>query len=209
MTSMTRTRSLFGGALVAVLGLTFGAAFLVGGLWARSATQPLDDGVIVEGIVVDVDTRTDSDGDRTYAPVVDYVDPATGQIHRLTGSVSTSSRPSIGSSEDVSLRPGEPESARVVGPAWFPWIFIGVGSTIVAAVLATTVVAAVGSRSGERETADDSPARNPRDELRKLAPSLAGPARPGFHPAPDDPSRLRYWDGSQWTDDYAPIIVEE
>lgn len=39
---------------------------------------------------------------------------------------------------------------------------------------------------------------------------------PGWHPAPDDPARLRYWDGAQWTDHYAdpstpmyPLKVEE
>lgn len=206
---MTRTRSLLGGALATMLGVAFGAIFLIGGFWVRSTTQPLDDGVVVEGTVVDVDTRTDSDGDRTYAPVVDYIDPATGLTHRITGSVSTSSRPTVGSTEEVSLRPGEPETARVVGPAWFPWIFIGVGGTVLLAVLATTVVAATGNRSDDGGRSGRSEPSNPVEGLRKLAPTLAGPGRPGFHPAPDDPKRLRYWDGSQWTDDYAPIIVEE
>lgn len=192
-----------------MLGVAFGVIFLIGGLWTRSATQPLDDGVVVDGTVVDVDTRTDSDGDRTYAPIVDYVDPATGETHRITGSVSTSSRPSIGSTEEVSLRPGEPESARVVGPAWFPWIFISVGGLTILGVLTTTVVAATGSRTDDGEQSGRPEPSDPVDELRKLAPTLSGPARPGFHPAPDDPHRLRYWDGSRWTDDYAPIIVEE
>lgn len=206
--SMTRTRSLLGGALASMLVLAFGAIFLIGGLWARSTTQPLDDGVIVEGTVVDVDSRTDTDGDRTYAPIVDYVDPATGQTHRIAGSVSTSSRPTIGSIEEVSLRPGEPESARVVGPAWFPWIFIAIGGTAILAVLATTAAAAAGNGSDD-DRGDRAASTNPVDGLRSMAPSLAGPAHAGFHPAPEDPGRLRYWDGSKWTDDYAPVIVEE
>lgn len=30
-------------------------------------------------------------------------------------------------------------------------------------------------------------------------------APPGWHPDPHDPSRLRYWDGQQWTDHYAQV----
>ena len=209
MMSMTRTRSLLGGALATMFVLAFGAAFLIGGLWARSTTQPLDDGIVVEGVVVDVDARTDSDGDRVYAPVVSFVDPATGLTHRVTGSISTSSRPTIGSIEDVSLRPGQPESARVVGPAWFPWIFIGVGSAAILAVLATTIAAAAGDRSDDQDGGDRPPPSDPGERLRAMAPSLATPAHPGFHPLPDDPSRLRYWDGSKWTDNYAPVIIDE
>lgn len=209
MTSTPRSRSLLGSALATMLGLAFGAAFLMGGLWARSTTQPLDDGVVVQGTVVEVDVRTDSDGDRTYAPVVDYTDPATGQTHRVTGLVSTSSRPEIGSAEEVSLRPGEPSSARVVGPAWFPWIFIGVGSTAVLAVLAISVVSAAGGRTDDSKRTDHLGSESPAARLRQLAPSLTGPEHPGFHPAPDDPTRLRYWDGSRWTDNYAPKVIED
>jgi hypothetical protein len=207
MMSTTRTRSVAAGALVKMLGVAFAAIFLVAGLWARSATQPLDDGVVVEGVVIEVDVRTDSDGDRTYAPIVDYVDPATGLTHRVTGSVSTSSRPAVGSIEEVSLRPGEPESARVVGPAWFPWIFIAVGSTMLAGVLATTVAAAAGGRSDDGSRRLGSRSNQDTDHVWTMVSSM--PATPGFHPDPDTPGRLRYWDGSVWTDDYAPVIVEE
>lgn len=212
MAGGSHNRSKLGGVVGAVLGVLFGAAFVVGGLWARSITQPLDDGVVVMGEVVDIDVRTDSDGDTTYAPVVDYVDPATGIVHRLTGSVSSSSRPPLGSSQEVSLRPGEPESARVVGPAWFPWIFIAVGGAIVCAVLAGVVATLRGSMTVDRRISESIAGRtlgpgNGNHEW-TMIDDPAQPVAAGYHPDPDDPYRLRYWDGQRWTDDHAPKIVD-
>jgi len=125
-----RTRSRLSIVAFALLGVAFGAAFFGAGLWARSSTQPLAGGVIVLAEVVDISVGSNNDGDTMYTPVVSYIDPATGETHRLTGSVSSSSRPSLGSVEEVSIVPGDPETARVVGPAWFPWIFILVGGLV-------------------------------------------------------------------------------
>jgi hypothetical protein len=201
MPSTQRNRSRLGSVVGALIGLVLGAAFLGAGLWARSSTRPLDDGVIVVGTVVDIDERTDSDGDRTYAPIVDYVDPATGRTHRLAGVVATGSRPQLGSSRDVSLRPGDPGSARVVGPAWFPWIFIGVGAGALS-VTATGFVIAARRRRSSAGVLDSSVVDHP------IVPGAVSPA-PGFHPDPGDGGRYRYWDGSRWTDDYAPMLFED
>ena len=213
MASGVKQRSVLGGVIGAVIGLVFGGAFLAAGLWVRATTQPLDDGVIVTARVVDVDVRQDSDGDTTYAPVVDYVDPATGVTHRLTGSVSTSSRPTIGSSEEVSLRPGDPSSARVVGPAWFHWIFIAVGGTIVVIVLSAVVKSLFGSSAAPASATEDPVGPASRSEDREHVWRMVDPVgstrTPGFHPDPDEDGRLRYWDGDHWTDDFAPVIVED
>lgn len=199
MASVSRNRSKLGGVVAALVGIVLGVAFLGAGLWVRSSTQPLADGVIVVGTVVDIDERTDSDGDRTYAAIVDYVDPATGQTHRLAAVVSTGSRPQLGSRRDVSLRPGEPDSARVVGPAWFPWIFIGVGAGALM-VAAGGVVA-----TARRRRAAPSLGVSSGDP----APLGVAAAASGFHPDPSDPRRLRYWDGATWTDDYAPSLFDD
>ncbi len=216
MTSKFRPLSVMGRLMTILFGVMFGGVFLVAGLWIRSATQPLDDGVIVVGVVVDVDRRTDSDGDSTYSPIVDYVDPATGITHRIQGSVSSSSRPNIGSSKDVSLLPGDPSSARVVGPVWFPWIFIVIG-------VATPVVFLFGpllgrkSRSGAKAAAGEGDhtwtieSDGVKPSTKKSAGSRPplGVTQPGYHPDPDDDGRIRYWDGAAWTDMYAPSLFDD
>lgn len=183
--------------------LVFGGVFLGVGLYVRSQTTALDDGVIVTGIVVEIDESTDSDGDRTYASVVEYVDPVTGQTHRVRSLISTSSRPDLGGVREVSLRPGDPGSARVLDHQWFSWIFIVVGGFIMllGLVVATSRFRASGRVGQQIPAADD---------LSPLAQTLAdAPGGPGFHPDPNDDARMRYWDGSQWTDDYAPILFED
>jgi len=222
MSRLIRPHTTGGGVIALVIGMAFGAVFLAAGLWVRSTTQPLDDGVEVVAEVVDVAQSTDSDGDRMYSPIVEYYDPETGQTHRVQGSVASSSRPAIGSTEHVSFRPGDPSSARVVGPVWFPWIFIGVGGGII--LISLLSIGKARARSSATNNQDDAAVPNRpvslggpigrsegshgwtmADEPAAAAPS----AQPGFHPDPDDDGRLRYWDGQRWTDNYAPVVFED
>lgn len=135
----SRKGSRVSAVIVVLFGLIFGGIFVGVGFWVLSSTQPLEDGVIVPAEVVDIEIGSDSDGDTTYSPVVEYADPATGELHRLTGSVASSSRPALGTFEEVSLIPGDPSTARVIGPAWIPWIFIAVGGLVLAAILLQVV----------------------------------------------------------------------
>ena len=189
--------------LTTSLFLVFGGVFLGVGLYTRSLTIPLDDGVIVSGTVVEIDESTDSDGDRTYASVVEYVDPATGQAHRVRSLISTSSRPDLGGGREVSLRPGDPSSARVLDHQWFSWIFIIVGGSIMLLGLATATkrFRTSGRIRGQTSDVEDS---SPWEQT--LADTPRGP---GFRADPDHGDRLRYWDGSEWTDDYAPVLFED
>lgn len=126
--------------IVTAIGLAFGLIFLSVGLLAWSSTKPHDDGVIVPGRTVDVVARF-NDGDRTFAPVVEFTDPATGQTHTVERQVSSSSRPAVGDVWDVSVVPGDPLDARVVG-RWdwvFAGIFVGIGG--VALILVAVGVA--------------------------------------------------------------------
>ncbi len=221
MSSRLRPVSLVGRVVGSFFVLLFSAVFLIGGLWIRSTTQPLDDGVIVVGTVVDIDERVDSDGSRTYAPVVEFVDPGTNATHRVEATVATSSRPTLGSPKDVSLRPGDPSSARVVGPAWFPWLFIGVG---VAMPVLTLGFGRAVRRARRKVTIAMQPAQPTQSghdwtietagepqvlETAPLDPLTSGPGQPGYHPDPEDDRRLRYWDGVRWTDRYAPVLFED
>ena len=187
-----KTRSRRGVLIAAIAGLVLGSIFVAVGLWVRSSTQPINGGVVVAAEVVDVSQRTDSDGDTMYTPIVNYVDPSTGQSHQLAGSVSSSSRPTVGEQKEVSLIPGDPTSARVLGPTWFPWIFIAVG---VAAILVTITSVAKAS-VGDNHTSS-------------MADEPDSPRRPGFHPDPSNDDQLRYWDGARWTDDVAPQIFDD
>ncbi len=183
--------------------LVFGGVFLGVGLYVRSQTIPLDDGVIVSGTIVEIDESTDSDGDRTYASVVEYIDPATGRAHRVRSLISTSSRPDLGGVSEVSVRPGDPSSARVLDHQWFSWVFIIVGGSIMLVGLATGTKRFRTSGRARRQTpvADDS---SPWEQTLADAPT-----GPGFRADPDDGDRLRYWDGSQWTANYAPDLFED
>ncbi len=118
--------------IITIFGLAFGSIFLSAGLFAWSSIKAHDDGVIVVGRTVDVVSA----GDETYAPVVEFIDPATGQTHTVERQVSSSSRPAIGDSWDVSVVPGDPLDARVLG-RWdwvFAGIFIGIGGVVLALV---------------------------------------------------------------------------
>ncbi len=108
----------------------FGVVFLVAGLWVRSTMQPYDGGIETIAVVVDHDRRTSDDG-TTYAAVFEFrTEP--GRVVRVVDSFASSSPPDIGAEIRVSYERGDPDGARNLdNPAWFPWIFIGIGGVIV------------------------------------------------------------------------------
>lgn len=221
-----------------LFGVVFGLVFVVVGVVVRENTKPFEDGVIVEGVVIEVDRRVDSDGDTTYSPIVEFVDPATGQTHVADTSFSSSSRPTIGEAKDVSLRPGEPFDARIIdtGSKVLPWAFIGMGALVVllsgGALLfkGALILAVIGGLLGRSKRIDPTQVgRQSGSSVGSTPPSGPGPqsisgdavspfggksSRPAAPAAaadwyvdPDDSSRYRYWNGSVWTDDYAPVVT--
>lgn len=107
---------------------TFG--FLaIAGLWSFSSFNRINNQVTASGIVVDVETDRDSDGDTTYRPVIEFV-AADGGTYRFTGRLGTSSYPDLGSRIDVLYDPADPQGAteKTFPNLWlFPIIFGAIG----------------------------------------------------------------------------------
>jgi hypothetical protein len=108
-------------------------------------SRPLRGGVITDGTVVEVETRTDTVGAgtprhrmRTYAPKVEYRDSA-GSTHRVTSSISGGVRPTVGATVRISYLPDSPDRARIMADGHtmvgrYLFLVVGVG-LLVAAVL--------------------------------------------------------------------------
>lgn len=104
----------------------FGAVFLSAGLFVRSNLIAQEGEVVVQGLVVDVGQ---SGGD-SFAPLIEFTDPETGQRVTVTSQI-TSNRPAtLGEEREVAFSPGNPADARVIGQVWFAWIFIAVGAVV-------------------------------------------------------------------------------
>jgi hypothetical protein len=111
----------------------------------------IDSGTQVQGVIVDVRSSTDSEGDTTYAPVYEY--SAAGRKLRHEPSVKTSSMPRRGDTETLYVDPDDADHviADTFADRWFaPMMFgiFGMLSLISAVVLAVTL-RRVGRRSSE------------------------------------------------------------
>jgi hypothetical protein len=106
------------------IGLVFGlvgTAIMIGGGFSLNHSRSFSDGgVSVQGVVVDLAYSRDSDGDGTYAPVVEYRDRE-GRPHTYRSS-SGSSPPSYDVGERVTIlyRPDQPSRA-VIDDFWDRW----------------------------------------------------------------------------------------
>lgn len=139
--------------------MLIGIAFVVAGLFVHRAITPDSGDTVVEGVVVDV-VVTGSGDSRSYSPVVQYMDPASGLSYAVEGTINSSSEPTIGDSRDVAFPPGDPADGKVVGQVWFAWIFIVVG-------LLTIAMMALLSRTGRRRHATVEPDPGPQDAVRR------------------------------------------
>ena len=100
-----------------------------GGVWlffsiSRVATQ-----ATASGVIVDIDSSYDSDGDISYRPVIEFV-AGDGATYRFTGRTGSSSRPAMGGSIDVLYDPADPQGAteKTFVNLWlFPIAFGGFG----------------------------------------------------------------------------------
>ena len=122
-----------GGALIMAL---FGLAFMVGGYLIGQSMFAADDGdVVVTGVIVDFteNTRTrDGDTSTMYSPVVEYSDPASGEVYEVSTGWSSSSRPTIGNDVEVAFSPDNPAGGKVLSQtgSWISWAVVAVGALV-------------------------------------------------------------------------------
>ncbi|MGX7681379.1 DUF3592 domain-containing protein [Jatrophihabitans sp. DSM 45814] len=136
-------------AVVWALGF-MGAVGLIGAIGLFSQGWRARKGTIVAGTIVAIEAKRMSPSanipqngrsqrTRTYAPVVEFTD-STGQLHRVTASLSGTGRPEVGTSVQVSYQPQNPDRAIVMelpGQAGAKWVFLVLG--IVCAAIAIVV----------------------------------------------------------------------
>ena len=110
---------------------------LLGGAWLFFSVSRVTSQVTGAGVVVDVASRTDSDGGRTYRPVIEFV-AADGQTYRFTGRTGSSSQPDVGGTIEVLYDPADPTGAteKTFVNLWlFPIVFGGVGLIFIAGMI--------------------------------------------------------------------------
>ncbi len=126
MGGLKTKRQKFGiGSLIGML--LFGVIFAGGGIFALTSNNVDSSWTRVSGKVVRSSSST-SDGSTTYTPVVEY--SADGKSYEVTGSIGTSSHPSIGSSREVAYNPEHPDQGKVIesaGAMWFVYLFPIIG----------------------------------------------------------------------------------
>ena len=178
----------------AAVTLLLGVGIIVFSLWF-AAVEADEGDIVVIGEVVAVDEQYDAFADPPdyeYRETIGFIDPATGQRHEVSSGWSTS-RPRIGSERKVAFPPGEPERAKIlsVNVAFAKWLGGIIGALF---VLRSLWLAVIIVRRGKHAA----PADVPPAPMTEPATGHAAGWLPDPH-APDTP-RLRYWDGSAWTE---------
>ncbi len=122
--------------------LLVGVVLLIVGFSVRASHEKLvDEGATVTGTVVSVSQSTDSDGDTTYAPIYEY--RYEGAPYRHESSVSSSSRPTVGSTETMFVDRAEPSHAMAdtfLERHFVPTLLLGIGALCIAIVLTASLV---------------------------------------------------------------------
>lgn len=139
------------GLLTLLLIVAAGVGLVVVGVVVRSDTQAVDGGQTVQGRVVSVAAEADRSAmgveGVSYRPTVEFVDPGTGQSGRVVAVVASGGSPAIGSVRDVSVLPGDPSSAVVLGDSATGWYFIGIGIFALAFALGIVLLSVWVSRN--------------------------------------------------------------
>jgi disulfide bond formation protein DsbB len=104
-----------GGPSAALLGLVLGMAFAAAGWWLHAKQQPFPDGVTAQAKVTAVHTVQSGTNRRTtsYARVVTFTDKNGKQV-TFTEGTSSGKYPDVGQAVQVSYRPSDPQSARIL-----------------------------------------------------------------------------------------------
>lgn len=115
-----------GSSLLGALAIGVGAVvFTLIGL--HTAPEEYPDAARIKGQVSEVHRVRDSDRKYAYSPVYSYV--VNGETYTMSSALTTSKRPTLGSSVDIVYSAAEPSNAyREDGmDGWFSWIFLGCG----------------------------------------------------------------------------------
>ena len=118
-----------------------------------STNNIVNNGVQTEGIVIENRASYDSDGGRTYTPVVEFT-LGSGETHIASPNMSTSP-PSYSEGDPIRIAyfPETPDNIIINTPFWtfwFPMIFISVGG--IAGLIFLVLVVSKVKRSRSRET---------------------------------------------------------
>jgi hypothetical protein len=101
------------GLLGALFIIAIGLVFVSAGVLLKRDRTPYADGVMTKGTVTGVEEWTDSKRRISYAPVITFT-TTTGEKVTITDSEARDSRPKSGETVQISYRPKDPQSARVI-----------------------------------------------------------------------------------------------
>ncbi|MDI5961230.1 DUF3592 domain-containing protein [Streptantibioticus silvisoli] len=115
------------GILSSLVVLVVGLVFVGVGVYVHRQHQPYANGMSTTGTVTGVQTSRNDHGQPAYAPVIAFT-AASGRRVTVTEPNTSSVRPTVGGSVQLSYRKGDPQSARVI-PAhdWVAFAVTGIG----------------------------------------------------------------------------------
>ncbi|MFI6663115.1 DUF3592 domain-containing protein [Streptomyces sp. NPDC050523] len=118
-----RRAGIVGSLVMLVVGLVFVGV----GVMVHRQHQPYSDGLSATGTVTAVQTSRDHRGRTMYAGIVTFT-AASGRKVSFTEPETSTQRPGLGTSVQVSYRKGDPQSARVIpGRDWMAYLIMAVG----------------------------------------------------------------------------------
>lgn len=107
--------------------LVFGGLFTGAGVLILNANRVDPDWKVVTGEIVDVSSSI-SDGSTIYTPIVEY--KVSDRVYKITGGISSSAYPDIGTKREVAYNPERPDQSKVIETLrtqWFVYLFPAVG----------------------------------------------------------------------------------
>lgn len=111
LSNRVRRNNKKGGLFAGIMGVVIGIVFMVVGSF-MTPTVPEDEQVTT-GSVIEVEEGRNSEGETRFSPVYGY--EVDGQPYTLHSSVSSSSRPTVGSEVEIGYSAANPENARRIG----------------------------------------------------------------------------------------------
>ncbi len=114
-----------GGLIGGVIGVVIGIVFIIVG--SAMAPSELPDEVTTQGVISDVETSRNSDGNTMHSPI--YTFEVEGREYTFGSSMRSSSRPTIGQEVEIAYSASDPRNARRTDglESKAHWAFIGSG----------------------------------------------------------------------------------
>ncbi|NND04019.1 MAG: DUF3592 domain-containing protein [Acidimicrobiia bacterium] len=152
----------------------------IGGMFLFFSISRLSNQSTANGVIVDIDRSTDSDGDTSYRPVIEFR-ADDGVAYTFTGRIGSSRRPTIGNSIEVLYDPADPQGAteKTFSNLWlFPIAFGGFGLVFLILMAFTRARFSSGFRNRNMSTEEAAAALDKvLDRIPDIGPS--GPADSG------------------------------